>query len=87
MSMKERMDAVMASVPEDKRGELAKKLFEAETVEERIVIAKGYTGDKVDKDAPEWLSQAYELSDEELEQFAGGTEMPWDNDVDEYGCS
>ena len=85
MDMKERMDALMASVPEDKRGELAAKLLEAETLEDRISIAKEYLGDN-DDDAPEWLSQAYELSDEELDQVAGGAEMPWDNEVDEYGC-
>lgn len=85
MDLKERMDALMASVPEDKRGELAAKLLEAETLEDRISIAKEYMGDQAG-DAPEWLSQAYELSDDELEQVAGGVEMPWDNEVSEYGC-
>lgn len=86
MDMKERMDALMASVPEDKRGELAIKLLEAETIEQRIAIAKEYVGDQVPADAPQWLSQAYVLSDEELDQIAGGLEMPWDNEIDEYGC-
>ena len=86
MDMKERMDALMASVPEDRRGELAKKLLEAETLEERVAIAKSYIGDTAADDAPEWLSQAYELSDEDLDQVAGGVELPWDNEVDEYGC-
>ena len=86
MDMKERMDALMAAVPEDRRGELAKKLFDAETLEQRVEIAKGYVGDLADGDAPEWLSQAYELSDEDLDKVAGGEDMPWDNEVDETGC-
>lgn len=86
MSMKERMDALMASVPEEKRGELAKKLLEAETLEERVAIAKSYMDDKAAADAPKWLSGAYELSDEDLEKVAGGADMPWDNEIDEYGC-
>lgn len=87
MDMKERMDALMASVPEDKRGELAIKLLEAETIEQRIDIAKEYLGEQASADAPEWLSQSYELSLEELDQVGGGVdEMPWDNEIDEYGC-
>ena len=86
MSLKDRMDALMASIPEDKRGELAKKLLEAETMDERIGIAKAYLGAQAADGAPEWLSETYDLSDEDLEQVAGGTEMPWDNEVDEYGC-
>lgn len=83
MDMKERMNALMESVPEEKRGELAKRLLEAETIEERINIAKEYVSGE---DAPEWLSSAYEMTDEDLDKVAGGVEMPWDNEVSEYGC-
>ena len=83
MDMKERMNALMQSVPEEKRGELAKRLLEAETLDERISIAKEYIEDN---DAPEWLSGAYEMTDEDLDKVAGGAEMPWDNEVSEYGC-
>ena len=86
MDMKERMNALMESVPEEKRGELAKKLLEAETLEERISIAKEFAGDQAGKEAPEWLSGAYEMTDEDLDKIAGGAEMPWDNEVSEYGC-
>lgn len=83
MDMKERMNTLMESVPEEKRGELAKKLLDAETLEERISIAKEYIAGI---DAPEWLSDSYEMTDEDLDNVAGGTEMPWDNEVSEYGC-
>ena len=86
MDMKERMNALMECVPEDKRGELAKKLLDAETIEERIAIAKEFVGDEADEAAPEWLSSAYELTDEDLDKIAGGVEMPWDNEISEYGC-
>ncbi|MBR3234373.1 MAG: hypothetical protein IKG11_02045 [Atopobiaceae bacterium] len=87
MGMKERMDALMAGVPEDKRGELARKLLEAATIEERIAIAKTYlAASALAENAPEWLSDSYELTDEDLVSIAAGADMPWDNEIDEYGC-
>lgn len=86
MDLKERMDTLLESIPQEKRGELAKKLLEAESLENRIAIAKEYIGDQTAEGAPEWLSSAYELTDEDLDKIAGGIEMPWDNEVDEYGC-
>ena len=85
MDMKERMDALLQSVPEEQRKGLLKELFEAETLEERTAIAKRHIGDQQIEGAPAWLDDAYDLSDEELDQVAGGA--PWDNDIDEYGCS
>ena len=86
MDMKERMDALMAGVPEEKRGELARKLLEAETLETRIEVAKAYLAGLAAENAPEWLSDSYELSDEDLVSIAAGADMPWDNEIDEYGC-
>lgn len=86
MDMKERMDALLESVPQEQRKELLNELFKAETLEERVAIAKSYIGDQQAEGAPEWLSGTYELSDEELDKVAGGANMPWDNEIDEYGC-
>lgn len=86
MDVKERMDTLLESIPQEKRGELAKKLLEAESLEDRIAIAKEYVGDQMTEGTPEWLSSAYDLTDEDLDKIVGGAEMPWDHEIDEYGC-
>ena len=75
MDKKQIMDKLLANVPEDERKDIVKKLVNAESMDERIEIAKGYVGD--DANVSDWLSEEFELSDEDLEKVAGGEEKPW----------
>ena len=75
MDKKQIMDKLLANVPEDERKDVVKKLVDAESMDERIEIAKGYVDD--DTKISDWLSEEFELSDEDLEEIAGGDEVPW----------
>ena len=75
MDKKQIMDKLLANVPEDERKDVVKRLVEAEGLDERVEIAKAYVGDDVT--VSDWLSEEFELSDEDLEKIAGGDEIPW----------
>ena len=75
MDKKQIMDKLLANVPEDERKDVVKKLVNAESLYERIEIAKAYVGEDVT--VSDWLSEEFELSDEDLEKIAGGDEVPW----------
>ena len=74
MDAKQMLDKLLEHVPEDERQEVLKKLVEAETTEERVEIVRKYADEDLDTDAvPDWLKDSYELSDEDLNNFAGGS--------------
>ena len=75
MDEKQIMDKLLANVPEDERKDVVKRLFDAESMDERIEIAKAYVGD--DATVSDWLSEEFELSDKDLEKIAGSDEVPW----------
>ena len=75
MDEKQIMDKLLANVPEDERKDVVRRLVDAESMDERIEIAKVYVGD--DATVSDWLSEEFELSDEDLEKIAGGDEVPW----------
>ena len=75
MDKKQIMDKLLANVPEDERKDVVKKLVNAESLYERIEIAKAYVGEDVA--VSDWLSEEFELSDEDLEKVAGGDGAPW----------
>ena len=75
MDEKQIMDKLLANVPEDERKDVVRRLVDAESMDERIEIAKVYVGD--DATVSDWLSEEFELSDEDLERISGGDKVPW----------
>jgi hypothetical protein len=75
MDKKQIMDKLLADVPEEERKDVVRRLVDAESMDERIEIARAYVGDGVE--VADWLSEEFELSDEDLEKIAGGDEVPW----------
>lgn len=80
----EKIDKLLAEVGKEKRVEVLEKLKGAKDPAERMQIVNSHIGDE---NVPEWLQDSYELTDEQLENIAGGTDMPWDYDVDDTCCS
>lgn len=83
MESKEALERMLAQVDRDKRVELTEKLKAAATTGERFAILQEYGVKQADD--PAWLSDAYDLSDEDLDAVAGGA--PWDNEIDTNCCS
>ena len=82
--IKQKLTDIFKNVPKEQHAELRQKLVDAQSIEERIEIAKSYTNEG--GSVPEWLLESYELTDDDLEQIAGGEGAPWDQHVTEYGC-
>ena len=84
MDGKKAFEEMLARVDADKRDEAYAKLAAVETRAEKLAIFEDY-GVKVDEVFGEgWEAKAHELSDEELDQMAGGD--IWDAAMEYNSC-
>lgn len=72
MDRKEVFEELLGRVPEDKRDEAYDKLAAVETRAEKLDILESYGVKPEEVFAEGWADEARELSDEELDQVAGG---------------
>lgn len=84
MESKDMLERLLAQVDRDKRVELTEKLQVVDSMDERVAILKEY-GVEAGDGIPSWLSDSYDLTDEELDAVAGGA--PWDYEVGTNCCS
>lgn len=83
MDRKGAFDVVLNRVDESKREEVLDKLREVESRAEKLAILAEYG---IEISSPEdvlgddWDDEAVELSDEDLENVAGGDSMKWERD-------
>lgn len=83
MDRKELFDIVINKVDESKREEVINRLRAVETRAEKLAILTEYDieiNSISDILGDDWDNEGIELSDEDLQNVAGGSEMTWQRD-------
>ena len=78
MTKKEKMELLLAKVKEEQKAAFVAELREAKNMEAIEALVKKYGIRLTDKEAEALKSRSKELSDEELDQAAGGGADCWD---------
>ena len=89
MTKKEKMELLLAKVKEEQKAAFVAELREAKTLEAKEALLKKYGISLTDKEAEALRSQSNKLSDEELDQVAGGgcSDGPPDGNCSCSGCT
>ena len=72
MTKKEKMERLLEKVPEEQKAAFVAALREAGTKEELLAVVKQYHISLADEETKAVASRTNEVSDEELDQAAGG---------------
>ena len=72
MTKKEKMELLLAKVPEEQKAAFVAELREAKTKEELMEVMKKYSISLTDEETKAVETRTSEVSDEELDQAAGG---------------
>ena len=72
MTKKEKMELLLAKVPEERKTAFVSELREANTKEELMEVMKKYSISLTDEETKAMETRTNEVSDEELDQAAGG---------------
>ena len=72
MTKKEKMELLLAKVPEEHKAAFVSELREAKTKEELMEVMKKYSISLTDEEMKAVAPHSNEVSDEELDQAAGG---------------
>jgi len=78
MTKKEKMELLLAKVKEEQKAAFVAELREAKTMEAKEALLKKYNISLTDEEEKALKSRSKELSDEELDQAAGGGADCWD---------
>lgn len=78
MTKKEKIELLLAKVKEEQKAAFVAELREAKTLEAKEALLKKYGISLTDEEKKAMKSRTKELSDEELDQAAGGGADCWD---------
>ena len=78
MTKKEKMELLLAKVKEEQKAAFVAELREAKNMEAIEALVKKYNIHLTDKETEALKARTKELSDEELDQAAGGGADCWD---------
>jgi len=78
MTKKEKMELLLSKVKEEQKAAFVAELRETKTMEAREALLKKYGISLTDGEEKALKSRSKELSDEELDQAAGGGADCWD---------
>ena len=78
MTKKEKLELLLSKVPEEQKAAFVAELREAKNMEAIEALVKKYGISLTDEEKKAMKSRTKELSDEELDQAAGGGADCWD---------